>query len=85
VYVIPHSSDFTKWLERWKDTREVGVVGVACVLNLFTGGYEMKDLNIPSQCVLLDYCGCQNHWHHEGIPTDIDQKQLLQTLMSGLS
>lgn len=80
VYVIHHSSDFTKWLERWQDTREVGVVGVACILNLFTGGYEMKDLNIPSQCMLLDYCGCQNHWHPEGIPTDIDQKQLLHTL-----
>jgi hypothetical protein len=77
VYIVSHSSDFTKWLERWRDTREFGVIGVACILNLFTGGYEMKDLNIPSQCVLLDYCGCQNHWHQEGIPTDIDQEQLL--------
>jgi hypothetical protein len=82
VFMIPHSSVFSKWLERWRDTREVGVVGVACVLNLFTGGYEMKDLNIPSQCVLLDYCGCQNHWHSEGIPTDINQAQLLHILQT---
>jgi uncharacterized protein len=80
VCIVPHSSDFTAWLERWRDTREVGVVGVACVLNLFTGGYEMKDLNIPAQCVLLDYCGCQKHWHPQGIPTDLDQQQLLHIL-----
>jgi hypothetical protein len=82
VFMIPHSSDFSRWLERWRNTREVGMVGVACVLNLFIGGYEMKDLNIPSQCVLLDYCGCQNHWHQEGIPTDINQDQLLHTLQT---
>ena len=78
--MIPHSSDFTTWLGRWRDTQKVGVVGVACMLNLFTGGYEMKDLNIPAQCVLLDRCGCKQHWHPEGIPTSLDRQQLLQTL-----
>ncbi len=78
VYLIPHSSDFTRWLERWQDNSEIGVVGVTCALNLLTGGYEMEKLNIRSQCVLLDYCGCKNHWHKEGIPTDLDDNMLAE-------
>ncbi|NJK98458.1 MAG: DUF116 domain-containing protein [Bacteroidales bacterium] len=49
---------------------------MACVLNLLKGGYEMQKLNIPSQCVFLDYCGCQKHWHKNGIPTDLNSNQL---------
>lgn len=76
VAIIPHSSDFTKWLERWQNNPDIGVVGVACVLNLLTGGYETKNLGIASQCVFLDYCGCQNHWNTTGAPTKCNLKQL---------
>lgn len=72
VNLIPHSTSFSKYLKEWKDQKTVGLIGVSCVLNLMQGGYEMKKLNIPSQCIFLDYCGCKNHWHKEGIPTDID-------------
>jgi uncharacterized protein len=73
VNLIPHSSSFTKYLKEWENRKDVGLIGVACVLNLMTGGYEMKKLNIPSQCIFLDYCGCKKHWHAEGgIPTNID-------------
>lgn len=76
VHIIPHSSDFTKWLKTWAVGTDVGVVGVACPLNLITGGLELKSLDIPSQCLLLDYCGCKNHWDKEGIPTDLNEKEL---------
>lgn len=53
-----------------------GVVGVACVLNLISGGWLLDSMDIPAQCVLLDYCGCKNHWSREGIPTEINVEQL---------
>jgi uncharacterized protein len=76
VYLIAHSSDFTKSLERWKMEPNVGLVGVACILNLLTGGYEMKELDIASQCVFLDYCGCKKHWDKKGISTQLNLNQL---------
>ncbi|MGE5683084.1 MAG: DUF116 domain-containing protein [Bacillota bacterium] len=80
VHIIPHSSSFTKWLETWGAKKGIGVIGVACPLNLITGGLEMKALDIAAQCVLLDYCGCTNHWDKNGIATDIDQDELLKML-----
>lgn len=60
--LIKHSSSFSKWLEPWSNQEETGLIGVACVLNLLTGGFEMKRLGIPSQCVFLDHAGCKKHW-----------------------
>ena len=78
AYLIPHSSDFSKFLVKWKGNRETGLIGVACVLNLLTGGYEMKRLNIASQCVFLDYCGCKKHWDKDGFATSLNINQLKQ-------
>lgn len=75
VHIIPHSSDFSKWLRTWATGNDIGVIGVACILNLITGGLEMRDLNIPAQCIFLDYCGCKSHWDKNGIPTDINETQ----------
>jgi hypothetical protein len=75
-YLIPHSSDFSKFLVKWKDCSDTSLIGVACVLNLITGGYEMKRLNISSQCVFLDYCGCKKHWDNEGFATSLNIIQL---------
>jgi hypothetical protein len=80
VLIVPHSSGFTQWLRQWRDQDQCGVVAVACVLNLLAGGYEMQSLNIPAQCVFLDYCGCQKHWRERGIPTDLDESRLLQII-----
>ena len=77
VRIVPHSSSFTAWLKRWQNTPEVGLVAVACLLNLVPGGYEMRELGLNAQCVLLDYCGCKKHWHQEGFPTDLNLNQLL--------
>ena len=80
--IIPHSSGFTRSLLRYRESSECGVVAVACALNIVPGGYEMRELRIPSQCVLLDYCGCRRHWHPVGIPTDLSDARLLQTVAS---
>ena len=78
VYLIPHSSDFSRFLIKWKNNHDTGLVGVACALNLLTGGYEMKRLGISSQCVFLNYCGCKKHWDKKGINTEININRLIE-------
>ncbi len=79
--LIPHSSGFSKFLKPWENSTDTGLVGVACTLNLITGGYEMQKLNIPSQCVFLDTCGCKKHWV-TGNPTHLNEKQLDNLLLN---
>ncbi len=59
---------------------DTGIVGIACVLNLISGGWMLNDMGIAAQCVLLDYCGCRNHWNKEGIPTEINFSRLKKIL-----
>jgi len=74
--LIRHSSDFSEFLKPWANQKQTALIGVACVLNLLKGGFEMKRLNIPSQCVFLDYCGCKKHWQ-TGMATNINIGRLL--------
>jgi hypothetical protein len=53
---------------------------VACLLNILAGGYEMRARRIPSQCVLLDYPGCEKHWRRDAIPTRVNEKRLVRIL-----
>ncbi|MDF2503840.1 DUF116 domain-containing protein [Clostridium sp.] len=78
VLIIPHgSSDFTDENVKYG---EIGIIGVACVLNLMSGGWKARDLNLVPQCVVLDYCGCKKHWNDKGIVTDININQLNKIL-----
>ncbi|HAM97061.1 MAG TPA: hypothetical protein DCQ26_00465 [Marinilabiliales bacterium] len=78
--LIPHSSGFSEFLKPWQNSKDTSLIGVACVLNLITGGYEMQKLNIPSQCVFLDACGCKKHWL-SGEPTELNEHQLYNLLI----
>jgi hypothetical protein len=61
------------------DENTLGIVGVSCPLTNVTGHWETRDLNVPVQGVLLDYCGCPWHWDlKKGISTDINFDQLLK-------
>ncbi len=60
----------------------LGVVGVACALTNWSGGWEADSLGIPAQGVLLDYVGCSYHWDKQGIPTDMNLKKL-QAVVEG--
>jgi len=82
VYIVPHSSSFSAWLQKWAGHDDVGIVAVACPLNLVAGGLEIVSLGIKAQCVLLDYCGCKNHWDREGIPTNLNLNEV-KTIVSG--
>ena len=77
VYIIPHeSSDFPR--SRYKN--DLGIIGVACVPNLLSGGWKATSLGMEAQCVVLNYCGCKKHWHDSGIVTEIDMARLKQLL-----
>ena len=78
VYIIPHESSISV-KNKIKDGH-IGIIGVACVLNLISGGLKAKNLGVVPQCVFLDYCGCKDHWHDKGIITDINMSYLLYSL-----
>jgi hypothetical protein len=81
VVIVPHGSSLSKVGSNGSYfDAEVGAIGVACVLNLISGGWMLQGMGIPAQCVLLDYCGCKKHWHKEGIPTEININQLIKAL-----
>ena len=82
VYLVPHSTGFSRWLERWQREPDTGVLAVACLLNILPGGYEMRARRIPSQCVPLDYPGCQKHWRTKGIATGLNEERLVQVLVA---
>ena len=79
--VIYHESELNK--HALKDQEgQVGVIGVACILSLLSGGFKAKRLGYVPQCVLLDYCGCKQHWNHEGLVTQINLQQLENILLT---
>ena len=78
VFLVPHSSGFSRWLERWQNDPTVGVAAVACMMNILAGGYEMRARGIASQCVPLDYPGCKKHWTRDGVPTGANEERLVQ-------
>jgi uncharacterized protein len=75
VVVMPHSSDLSRWATK-PGAPSIGVVGVACLSVLVQGGWELKRYNVPAQCVLLNQCGCKNHWDAVGFPTKLDIREL---------
>lgn len=62
------------------DNKGMGIIGVACILNLLSGGWKAKKLGYLPQCVLLYYCGCNGHWDGEGIVTGLNENKLQATL-----
>jgi uncharacterized protein len=76
VFMVPHTTGFSRWLERWQQDPRVGVAAVACLMNILPGGYEMRARGIASQCVPLDFPGCQKHW--TGLPTAVNEERLAE-------
>lgn len=80
VVLVSHESDaFARPLVERLARERTGIVGVACALNLVSGGLRAKSAGIPAQCVILDYCGCKGHWDDTGgMPTDLNLPRLRQ-------
>jgi uncharacterized protein len=80
VYVVRHGSESLKIWHNESRNNETAIVGITCVLNLLNGGLQGKTLNMPVQCILLDYCGCKNHWSDTGVVTAINETRLYKIL-----
>ncbi|MGE5465392.1 MAG: DUF116 domain-containing protein [Betaproteobacteria bacterium] len=81
VHLVPHESSVLSnkgGKKLFGD--DVGILGIACVSNLISGGWKVKSFGIAPQCVLLDHCGCRKHWHEQGIATDINMGRLMEIL-----
>ena len=79
VSVIPHEEDLTSLKNR--DNSSYGIVGIACVLNLVSGGFKALRLGFIPQCVILDEVGCRNHWLLDhGRMTGINDARLLSMI-----
>lgn len=78
VILISHESDaFSGSLIARLLREETAIVGVACALNLASGGLRAKAAGLAAQCVILDYCGCAHHWDDAGgFPTDLSLSRL---------
>ena len=66
--IIPHETE----MFRIKGDKSIGVIGVACILNLLSGGWKAIRMSFIPQCVVLEYCGCSKHWCEKDIPTEIN-------------
>ena len=78
IYIIPHESSIS--IKKKFNYGDIGIIGVACILNLISGGLKAKNIGFIPQCVYLDYCGCKLHWDQAGIITDINLNKLLYTI-----
>ena len=80
VYLVPHTTGFSRWLDRWEREPGVGVTALACLLNIMPGGLEMRERRIAAQCVPLDFPGCKRHWDREGLSTAVNEDRLVQIM-----
>lgn len=62
IAIIPHETSINKL----KIERKIGIIGIACITNLISGGWKALRLGFIPQCVILDYCGCGKHWILDG-------------------
>lgn len=74
VRIVYHGSQMEK--RRVDADEKIGVVGIACVLNLLAGGLKARRLGYIPQCVVLNECGCTIHWNEDGIVTSLEEEEL---------
>ncbi len=76
VQIVEHGSDLTTESTQLAD-QNLGIIGVACSLQLLEGGWMLKKMGIPAQCVVLNYSGCCHHWQEEQVVTSLFEEALI--------
>lgn len=80
VRILSHSSDLSVWAAHPGEEQQVGVVGVACLTTLLSGGFELKKHGIAAQCIALDHSGCR-HWKDNPESTSLNINELLRRII----
>lgn len=78
VFIIPHETTINKLKNNSED--KIGIIGIACVTNLMSGGWKALRLGFIPQCVILDYCGCKKHWLNKEKITSINNDYLIKKM-----
>lgn len=78
VYIIEHETT----LSSLDINKNIGIIGIACIPNLISGGFKALRLGFIPQCVVLDYCGCSNHWLYKKHMTKINENRLLDIILN---
>lgn len=73
VVIIEHESSMSGTTED-----NIGIVGIACLPNLLSGGWKALRLGFVPQCVILNYSGCEEHWRDNRIMTEVQIKELIK-------
>lgn len=60
-------------------SKNLGVIGIGCILMLAHGMRKAVDLEIPVRGIPLNYCGC-DHWTDEQVATSFPLNRLEQML-----
>ena len=79
VCIIPHETIINKI--DVKDKNKIGIIGIACIPNLMSGGWKALRLGFIPQCVLLDYSGCGKHWLDKEKITEINEIYLEKAIL----
>lgn len=79
IYMVSHKSSTFKDATD-DDKKELGIIGVACTLNLISGGFKALKLGIPPQCVLLECVACKRHWLREDVSSNISKNKLKEVI-----
>jgi hypothetical protein len=58
-----------------KQSKNLGVIGIACILMLTDGMRTAMDLEIPVRGVPLDFCGC-DHWNDTPFASEFPMRRL---------
>ncbi|WP_455542106.1 DUF116 domain-containing protein [Intestinibacter sp.] len=80
VYIIEHETTLSSL--DIKNNKDIGIVGIACVPNLISGGFKALRLGFIPQCVVLDCSGCSNHWLYKKHMTSINENRLLSIILN---
>lgn len=70
VRIIPHESSL--FVKEDIRNKNIGIIGIACVTNLLSGGWKAIRLGFNPQCVILNYSGCSKHWCKNPLMTEIN-------------
>lgn len=73
VMLVLHQSTFKIDVDQLKGS---GIVGIACMSCLLSGGLMLQNKDIHALCVMLDKPGCKKHWTTEGEMTSISYDEL---------
>ncbi|WP_196000470.1 DUF116 domain-containing protein [Clostridium sp. 1001271B_151109_B4] len=79
VCIIPHETIINKI--DVKEKNKIGIIGIACIPNLMSGGWKALRLGFIPQCVLLDYSGCGKHWLDKEKITEINEIYLEKEIL----